>query len=131
MSFPFALLLGAIASATAPAATVAIVQSLRASGMFVDYLYGIVALDDAGCVILFGIIFAVASGILGGDAASAAGASHGGITVISHAFLEVFLSLLIGIVSGIAVHFSTWKKQNSNEIMIITIGMVFCLPRLR
>ncbi len=125
MPFPFALLLGAIASATAPAATVAIVQSLRASGMFVDYLYGIVALDDAGCVILFGIIFAVASGILGGDAASAAGASHGGITVISHAFLEVFLSLLIGIVSGIAVHFSTWKKQNSNEIMIITIGMVF------
>ena len=37
---PFALLMGAIASATAPAATVAIVQSLRARGLFVDYQIG-------------------------------------------------------------------------------------------
>lgn len=123
MPLPFALLLGAIASATAPAATVAIVQSLRASGMFVDYLYGIVALDDAGCVILFGIVFAVAAGMLGEGSAEAT--SHGGLAVVGHAFLEVLLSLLVGVVSGISVHFSTWKKKNTNEIMIITIGMVF------
>ncbi|MEA1910225.1 MAG: cation:proton antiporter [Spirochaetota bacterium] len=130
MPLPFALLLGAIASATAPAATVAIVQSLRAHGVFIDYLYGVVALDDAGCVILFSIVFAIASGMLLGDtaaveAASHAVANHGGIAVIGHAFLEVLLSIIAGIVSGIAVHFSTWKKKNTNEIMIISIGIVF------
>lgn len=130
MPLPFALLLGAIASATAPAATVAIVQSLRAHGVFVDYLYGVVALDDAGCVILFSIVFAIASGMLLGDTAAAeavgnAVANHGGAAVIGHALLEVLLSIAAGLISGIAVHFSTWKKQNNNEIMIITIGIVF------
>jgi len=130
MPLPFALLLGAIASATAPAATVAIVQSLRAHGVFIDYLYGVVALDDAGCVILFSIVFAIASGMLLGDttaaeAASHAVANHGGAAVIGHALLEVLLSMITGLVSGIAVHFSTWKKKNTNEIMIITIGIVF------
>ena len=130
MPLPFALLLGAIASATAPAATVAIVQSLRAHGVFVDYLYGVVALDDAGCVILFSVVFAIASGMLLGDggaveAASNAVANHGGAAVIGHAMLEVLLSFLAGLVSGIVVHFSTWKKHNTNEIMIITIGIVF------
>ena len=134
MPLPFALLLGAIASATAPAATVAIVQSLRAHGVFIDYLYGVVALDDAGCVILFSIIFAIASGMLMGDAAlveaaghavSGSSLGHGGAAVIGHAFLEVFLSVVAGIISGVAVHFSTWKKQNTNEIMIITIGIIF------
>ena len=76
MPAPFALLLGAIASATAPAATVAIVQSLRARGPFIDYLYGVVALDDAGAVILFGVVFAVASSILG-DVGAAAGTAAG------------------------------------------------------
>ncbi len=130
MELPFALLLGAIASATAPAATVAIVQSLRAHGIFIDYLYGVVALDDAGCVVLFSIVFAIASGMLLGDSAAveavgSAVSNHGGSAVIGHALLEVLLSIAAGIISGIVVHFSTWKKQNTNEIMIITIGIVF------
>ncbi len=130
MPLPYALLLGAIASATAPAATVAIVQSLRAHGIFIDYLYGVVALDDAGCVILFSIVFAIASGMLlgetaAGEAVSHAVSNHGGSAVIWHALLEVLLSVVLGFISGVVIHFSTWKKQNSNEIMIITIGMVF------
>jgi len=120
LQLPFALLLGAIASATAPAATVAIVQSLRAKGVFIDYLYGVVALDDAGCVILFGIIFALAAGLLG-----AAGETvHTGI-VILHAFLEVLYSLIIGIISGFFIHVFTRKRNNQNEIMIISLGILF------
>ena len=130
MPLPFALLLGAIASATAPAATVAIVQSLRAHGLFIDYLYGIVALDDAGCVILFSIVLSLASGMLIADTAilETAGQAvegYGGMAVIVHALLEVLVSIAVGFISGIAVHFSTKNKKNSNEIMIITIGMVF------
>ena len=116
MELPYALLLGAIATATAPAATVAIVQSLRAHGVFVDYLYGVVALDDAGCVVLFGVVFAVVSGML----SHAAGAGH----IILHAVLEVLVSIVVGIVSGLLIHFMTRRKQNTNELLIVSLGMI-------
>jgi Kef-type K+ transport system membrane component KefB len=119
LPLPFALLMGAIASATAPAATVAIVQSLRAQGKFVDYLYGVVALDDAGAVILFGITFAVASGMIGGGEAA-----HGGSLVL-HAFAEVGLSLVVGIVSGFLIHLAARKMRNANEVLIIALGILF------
>ena len=135
MPLPFALLLGAIASATAPAATVAIVQSLRAQGTFIDYLYGVVALDDAGAVVLFGIVFAVASSILG-DAGAAAGtaqaigAAHGSggpgaLTVVFHSLGEVGFSVLLGIATGSAIHLLAWRRSNQNEIMITTLGVLF------
>lgn len=141
MPAPFALLLGAIASATAPAATVAIVQSLRAQGTFIDYLYGVVALDDAGAVILFGVVFAVAGSMLtdvgsaataaaaaisAGEAAHAAGqASHGAFTIVLHALAEVGLSVALGIATGAAIHLLAWRRSNQNEIIITTLGVLF------
>lgn len=122
LPLPFALLLGAIASATAPAATVAIVQSLRARGKFIDYLYGVVALDDAGAVILFGVVFAVASGLVGGQATG--GNGHGAELVL-HAFREVGLSLVVGALSGVLIHLFARKRSNGNEVLIITLGMLF------
>jgi Kef-type K+ transport system membrane component KefB len=118
LPLPFAMLMGAIASATAPAATVAIVQSLRARGKFVDYLYGVVALDDAGAVILFGVVFAVATGFV----ADAGG--HAGELVV-HAFREVGLSIVVGAVSGFLIHIFARRKSNGNEVLIITLGMLF------
>jgi Kef-type K+ transport system membrane component KefB len=115
MPLPFALMLGAISAATAPAATVAIVQSLRAHGKFVDYLYGVVALDDAATVILFGIIFAFTSTLIGGG---------GSENMILHAFSEVGLSLLLGAVLGFILHISV-RKRPKNEILLITLGIVF------
>jgi len=120
MELPFALLLGAIASATAPAATVAIVQSLRAQGPFVDYLYGVVALDDAGCVMLFGITLVAASAML-----KIGGAPGSGLSLASHAFGEVFISLGIGAVGGFLLHHMIRKKENVNEILIVSIGVIF------
>jgi len=126
-----ALIMGAIATATAPAATVAIVQSLRAHGPFVDYLYGVVALDDAGCVLIFGITFALASGILGSETAvAAAGAAVEAVhispfSLIFHAVKEILFSLLLGGVFGFLIHRMTLKKNSTNEILIITLGLVF------
>ena len=117
MPLPFALLLGAIAAATAPAATVAIVQSLRARGKFIDYLYGVVALDDAGAVVLFGIIFAIASGMIG------EGEAHG-IELVLHAFREVLLSILVGGISGLIIHMVVRKQSNGNEVLIVVLGML-------
>lgn len=137
MPLPFALLLGAIASATAPAATVAIVQSLRAQGTFIDYLYGVVALDDAGAVILFGLVFAVATSVLAdtgaaleaaGTAAAAAqhaGSGHGTLSIIGHALAEVGLSVALGVATGAAIHLLARRQSNQNEILITTLGVLF------
>jgi Kef-type K+ transport system membrane component KefB len=113
-----AFLLGAISAATAPAATVVIVEKLKAKGEFVDYLYGIVALDDAGTVILFSISFALSAAIISGTKVAL---SHS----LLHAFLEIFYSVIIGVVGGLILHFSTYAKKNINEIKILALGFIF------
>jgi Kef-type K+ transport system membrane component KefB len=112
-----AVLLGAIATATAPAATVAIVQSLRVRGEFVDYLYGIVALDDAGCVIVFSVVFAVVSVMAGGS-------SSGMGNIVLHGLSEIGLSLLIGMIGGFLVHVLTRKQKRRNQVMILSIAVL-------
>lgn len=111
-------ILGAIGAATAPAATVVIVEKLKAKGTFVDYLYGIVALDDAGTVILFSIVFALSSSMITGVEAEL---SHS----LLHAFSEIFYSIVIGLISGFLIHFSTIRKKSRNEIKIISLGIIF------
>ena len=120
----YAMLLGAVAAATAPAATVAVVQSLRAHGPFIDRLYGIVALDDAGAVIIFGVVFALVSGILGSGDPGAAGAS--GVIIIA-AFREILFSLIIGGVAGWVIHALSRKRNHTGELMIIALGWIFLL----
>lgn len=115
---PFALLMGAIASATAPAATVAIVQALRARGLFVDYLYGVVALDDAGAVILFGSVFAFVSSIIGGGGESSFMLALGAVE-------EVLLSVGVGFVAGFLIHALARGRSNPNEILITSLGVLF------
>ncbi len=99
-----AFLLGAISAATAPAATVVIVEKLKAKGEFVDYLYGIVALDDAGTVILFSIAFALSSAIISGTKVAL---SHS----LLHAFLEIIYSIIVGVIGGLVLHFTTHAKR--------------------
>jgi len=113
-----AFVLGAISAATAPAATVVIVEKLKARGKFVDYLYGIVALDDAGTVILFSIAFAISGSMMGDVQVSI---SHS----VIHAFKEIIISIILGAVSGLVIHFVTIKKRNLNEIKIISLGIIF------
>ncbi len=139
LPLPFAMMLGALATATAPAATVAIVQSLRAHGPFVDRLYGIVALDDAGAVIIFGIVFAVVSGILTSDTIAGAAVGEavvstihkgGGFAIIFGAFKEILLSILMGGVAGWIIHALARNKKNTGELMIISLGWIFLLTAI-
>lgn len=117
MPVPIALLAGAIASATAPAATVHIVQSLKAHGKFVDLLYGVVALDDAGCVILFSVVFTLAGSLLG---------ISGGDVSILMSMLHLLLEIGIGVAGGFLIHAASRKRKSDNENIIITLGIFFC-----
>ncbi|MBR5714765.1 MAG: cation:proton antiporter, partial [Clostridia bacterium] len=67
LPLPVAITLGAIASATAPAATLMVVRQYKAKGPLTDLLLPIVALDDAVGLVLFAISFGVAQAVDGGS----------------------------------------------------------------
>jgi Kef-type K+ transport system membrane component KefB len=128
MDVRFSLILGAISAATAPAATVIIIKELRARGTFVDYLYGVVAFDDAVCVLLFSIVFSIVSPMFlaAGTAAGLGGFLYG----LLHAAKDLVLSFLIGLVGGVILHLMIRKKYKLNEILIISISIIFLCTAL-
>ncbi|MDO4572658.1 MAG: cation:proton antiporter [Clostridia bacterium] len=91
---PLALTLGAIATATAPAATLMVVRQYRAKGPVTNTLLPVVAMDDAIGLVIFSISVAVAGALSGGAAA-------GFTSVIVKPFAEILLSLLAGGALGV------------------------------
>ncbi|GAB6088981.1 cation:proton antiporter [Spirochaeta dissipatitropha] len=113
-----ALLLAAIAGTTSPAATVAIVQSLRARGSYVDYLYGTVALGDVLAIVIFSIIIAFAPAALGLTAGLSAGA------LVVSTFSRLGITLVCGFVFGFLIHVVVPKVEKPGETLIITLGFL-------
>ena len=70
LPLPAAIVLGAIASATAPAATLMVVRQYKAKGPLTQILLPIVALDDAVGLVLFAISFGIAKAFLSADGIS-------------------------------------------------------------
>ena len=87
-----AIVLGAVAAATAPAATLMVVRQYKAKGPVTDVLLPVVALDDAVGLVLFAISFGVAKAISAG--------SVDVLSVIVEPIAEVAMSLLLGFVMG-------------------------------
>lgn len=117
MELPFALLLGAVATATAPAASLAVAHAMRARGKFIDYIHSVIALGDAGTLLIFGLILSFIGKLLG--------ASGDGSADILHALREVGISLLLGLVGGFVLHRVTRNKKGQNELLILTLGVIF------
>jgi len=103
---------------------VIVIRQLRARGEFVDHLYGVVAFDDAVCVIIFSIVFAVIGPML-----VSTGLEHGEHSVVLmgfiHAFEEIGFSILLGAISGFLLNMLTIKKYKLNEILILSIAIIF------
>ena len=117
----FALLLGGIAAATAPAATVVIVRELKMHGEFVDYLYGVVAFDDAIAVLLFSVILAMVTPVLG-----VAGAHDGGVLhAVAEAGSEIGLSVLLGAAGSVFLHLIARRAPSDGARLVITVAVVF------
>ncbi|MGA1876100.1 MAG: cation:proton antiporter [bacterium] len=114
-----ALLLGAISSATAPAATVAVVHEYKAHGPLVDTLMAIVALDDAVCVILFSIAMAISGALLSGS-------FHGfSWSHLGEPFYEIGGSIVFGVLVGLLVIFTLRRTKERHEIVVILLGFAF------
>lgn len=118
LAYPYSILLAVIACATSPAIIVAEVHHMRAQGRFIDYLFGIVALGDALTVILFGIAFSVVINMLG---------TEGGGLILGQTLREIILALLIGGLCAFPLSLMVRNVRNSNELMIATVGFVFCV----
>ncbi|MBO4783071.1 MAG: cation:proton antiporter, partial [Lachnospiraceae bacterium] len=115
---PFSLCLGAIAAATAPAATLMVVKQYKAHGPVTETLLPVVALDDATALMCFGISVAIAKTIEGGVGDSL-------VMTIVKPLLEIIGALAIGVIFGILFRFAVkWFTGRGNRLAI-TYCMVF------
>ncbi|NLC10699.1 MAG: cation:proton antiporter [Firmicutes bacterium] len=114
LPLPISLLLGALATATAPAATVAVIKEYKAKGPLTRTLLGVVALDDAACIILFGIVIAIVAMIFSGEAIT--------FQTMLEPFKEVFFSGLLGVITGLLLVFSLRLSQNRQQSLVILLA---------
>ena len=92
LPLPVAITLGAIAAATAPAATLMVVRQYKAKGPVTSLLLPIVALDDAVGLVIFAVSFGIAEPMDGG--------TLNAVSVIVNPLLEIVCSLILGAVMG-------------------------------
>ncbi len=93
LSLPQAITLGAIATATAPAATLMVVRQYKAKGALTKLLLPIVALDDAVGLVIFAISFGIAKGMVSGGSMDVIG-------ILVNPLVEILVSLTLGAVMG-------------------------------
>ena len=113
---PAAIILGAVASATAPAATLMVVRQYKAKGPVSTILLPIVALDDAVGLVLFAISFGIAKAIHLGNADI--------VSVIIEPILEVVLSLLLGGVMGLLFTFCERFFHSRSKRLAMSVTFV-------
>lgn len=116
---PFSLILGAIAAATAPAATLMVIKQYKAEGPLVDTLLPVVALDDAVSIIVFGVSIAVARSML----ISTTQVSMG--QVLLTPLIEIFGSIGLGLAIGILLTYLSNKSKGEHQLLTVTIATIF------
>ena len=92
LPLPAAITLGAIASATAPAATLMVVRQFKAKGPVTDLLLPIVALDDAAGLVIFAVSIGIAQAMTGG--------AINLVSVVINPIVEIICSVILGAVMG-------------------------------
>lgn len=120
---PMALIYGAMAPASAPAGTVAVIQETKSRGKLTKSLYAVVGFDDGLAIIIFGFAFAIAKNLL---AAEVPGAITPGFwELMLPPMKEIFLSCLLGTVLGVIFLFLIRNVKNQSEMLVIIFGIVF------
>ena len=117
ITLPTAIIMGAVASATAPAATLMVVRQYKAKGPLTSILLPIVALDDAVGLVVFAVSFGVAKAMLSGHIDM--------LSVIVEPILEVFLSLGLGLLMGFL--FSFFERFFHSRSKRLSMSVTFVL----
>lgn len=116
LPLPSAIVLGAVASATAPAATLMVVRQYKAKGPLTDILLPVVALDDAVGLILFAVSFGIAKAMISGAIDL--------VSVILEPILEVVLSLLLGFLMGMLFSFFERFFHSRSRRLAVSVTFV-------
>lgn len=119
VDLPTALCLGAIATATAPAATLMVVRQYRARGIVTDTLLPVVAFDDAIGLVVFAVSLAVAKVL------AVEGGSLNVVDVLVVPLLEIVASLAVGSCIGIALAYLTKVFKSRANRISLCIAAVF------
>ena len=117
ISVSSAITLGAIAAATAPAATLMVVRQYKADGPLTRLLLMVVAIDDAVGLVLFSASFGVAMALESGAVSV--------VTVLVEPVVEIVLSLLLGGAAGAALYGVERFFHSRSKRLSISIGFVF------
>lgn len=112
-----ALTLGAIATATAPAATLMVVRQYKANGPLTKLLLPIVALDDAVGLIVFAVSFGIAKTLVSGTVDV--------ISILVNPIIEIVCSLLLGAVMGVILTLLEKLFNSNTNRLNLTIAAVF------
>ena len=117
LSLPAAITLGAIATATAPAATLMVVRQFKAKGKVTRILLPVVALDDAVGLVCFAASFGIAQALKSGEADLQ--------SIILEPLIEIVMSCLLGAVMGfILTELEKLFHSNSNRLNLVICFVV-------
>ena len=117
LPLPMVLILGAVATATAPAATLMVVRQYKADGPLTRLLLPIVALDDAVGLIVFAVSFGIAKAMLGGK--------FDLVSILINPLLEIALSLVLGFVMGLL--FSAAERFFDSNSKRLSMSITFVI----
>ncbi len=116
ISLPSALILGAIASATAPAATLMVVRQYKADGPLTRLLMLVVAIDDAVGLLLFSVSFGIATALSQGQVSL--------LAVVVEPLLEIVLSIGLGAAMGWLLNWVEQFFHSRSKRMTISVAFV-------
>jgi len=117
LSVPQLITLGAIATATAPAATLMVVRQYKAKGPLTNLLLPIVALDDAVGLIIFAVSFGIAKTLISGTVDM--------VSILLNPLVEIVCSLALGAFMGwLLTQLEKMFNSNTNRLNL-TIAFVF------
>ncbi len=117
ITVPAAIVLGAIATATAPAATLMVVRQYKAKGELTDLLLPIVAIDDAVGLVVFAVSLGIGRAIENGQIDV--------ISVVVNPIIEIVASLVLGAIMGAVLTFIERFFHSRSKRMSMAITFVF------
>lgn len=119
--WPMALVFGAMAPASAPAGTVAVIQEYRARGSLTQALYAVVGFDDGLAILIFGFAAALARSLL---IREATGMNESWLPTLWMPAEEILLSVVVGGVIGFLMCRILRSLHTNRDNLIITFGAV-------
>ncbi len=119
-SLPIAIVFGALAAATAPAATVDVLWQYRSRGPLTTTLFGVVGLDDAAALIIYAFASSTTKALLGAE-------GFQWTSALARPLAEIGGSLLLGAVAGWALHWALrWVRQRGQRLIVVLGAIALC-----